>query len=1054
MAKKNLRTAKRAISVIMTAGLLINSVSIPSAAAEKTGADEPEVTVTVTVEKDKLIDESTDTETGDKKGENAIVTGPETTESHTEWQETGREEGGWGNDEEKSEYGTFEITESEPETVVETKTAEITKNPLDEGDVTLNLRPDGKEVSTGENSGYYVSVEELARDNIAVPESEEYTDDDGNQVTVTVTPKLNADNVVIGYEVEEKTTIRKTTDSQIGEKYEGTTTAGGSRIIAPIGYTEGTDDPVDILDDNGNKIGESVTETRAIKDKDGNITGYEVTTTTVKTEVVTGEPEAVENVDSESSTETLELPERPEGSVSTDAVSGITTTVTVEDVKDGEGNIIGYQTSTVKTDKNGKAIESESHTVYGTKVTIKKTCDAENSRKTTTTVTRTELVSSAVVEAEEELRFVEEKTDKTDTVETTVITEKETYQLVETETGVYFVYKGQMWPVTAITEDPKEQHGDVTTESIQPDMSLKPEGGFNTVDDSNHMRNPGEFTVSEGIIDGYDFQFAGYGLESAIRVNYEGGYRAHQFVLRDAEGNEHYVLCADLDTDAIQGESYNMENVETADYYKRDGAAEHINTIALNGYWGTESGTGSLDSVKSMLRDQKLNGSPQIREILKDMTEADIDSLTDGEALTATQAAIWYYGNSNGETEKNLSADGSVTGWVQVSGDGYIHKSDISKETKNVDTLYRFLISLEPDAFEDPTTKFIAEDNFASGASIVIKEQATDENGNARKDEKGNDLYNGSISFTIEMKPSAISGDMLVTVRDEYGKELAIRRIAGEGTEKKAVQTADADGNAVYTLEDLQIAEGVKINLNLHGTQNLEQGVYLYTAEVYDKSQTFVGISKGEREVNLTVDMKFEVEKPDAKLERTQSSETAVKTDSIVSTKTDLRTDSRMKTTETFGSVEEIDRTSTVRVYADITTTEVKTSVTEEERDWSREWEKEDNDDNGSDSDDDNESDDGGYEDEKEDGGRGSDSTDDGIDGSTASESRGDDSAPGVQVLGYTSELPEEDRTGDRKLAVLPMTGDPSGFWGFLSAWSGLGFFGLTFAEKKRRKDK
>lgn len=102
-------------------------------------------------------------------------------------------------------------------------------------------------------------------------------------------------------------------------------------------------------------------------------------------------------------------------------------------------------------------------------------------------------------------------------------------------------------------------------------------------------------------------------------------------------------------------------------------------------------------------------------------------------------------------------------------------------------------------------------------------------------------------------------------------------------------------------MENLPIAEGVKINLNLHGTQNLEQGVYLYTAEVFSDSQTFVGISKGIREVNLSVAMKFEVDEPITKLEKKNSSETTYEKDTIVSvsTKTDLRTDERVKTSVT-----------------------------------------------------------------------------------------------------------------------------------------------------------
>ena len=102
------------------------------------------------------------------------------------------------------------------------------------------------------------------------------------------------------------------------------------------------------------------------------------------------------------------------------------------------------------------------------------------------------------------------------------------------------------------------------------------------------------------------------------------------------------------------------------------------------------------------------------------------------------------------------------------------------REKENVNTLYKALINLEPDALEDPTTEFIDDDNFATKASIVIKDQVEDSKGNAVKDKKGNDLYNANLSFTIEMEPSAIAGDMIVTVKDEYGTTIASKRIAGK----------------------------------------------------------------------------------------------------------------------------------------------------------------------------------------------------------------------------------------------------------------------------------
>lgn len=75
-----------------------------------------------------------------------------------------------------------------------------------------------------------------------------------------------------------------------------------------------------------------------------------------------------------------------------------------------------------------------------------------------------------------------------------------------------------------------------------------------------------------------------------------------QFILVDAETGELITTyCADRSTYAQDGFSYNIENVEDAEYYTEEQAAM-IRTVAQNGYWGTETGVGSLDSVREMMR--------------------------------------------------------------------------------------------------------------------------------------------------------------------------------------------------------------------------------------------------------------------------------------------------------------------------------------------------------------------------------------------------------------------------------------------------------------------
>jgi hypothetical protein len=349
---------------------------------------------------------------------------------------------------------------------------------------------------------------------------------------------------------------------------------------------------------------------------------------------------------------------------------------------------------------------------------------------------------------------------------------------------------------------------------------------------------------------------------------YTGRKSVTQFELTDAEANKYYVLCADLSTVAKAGYGYNMVNVEDADYYDEEAAA-HIKAIALNGYWGTESGIGSLENVKELLRKEKAAGK-------NDLTNEQINSLTDGMALSITQAAVWTYGDSGSNT-----IDKSSLLRYYWQSDRAIDFLSVNQR-KVSDVLYQTLINLtddDPAAVKNETTTLITEDNFASEAAIVIRDKTE------KTDADGNDIYNADVSFTLEMQPSVINDDLIVTVKDNDGNVIGTKRLAGDnetsifGEAAYADSEIDENGNTVYTLRGLEIAEGVAITLNLTGTQHLNKGVYLYSAAVYDKTQTYVGVAEGTRNVNLAVNLKFEVEGPDIALSHTRKTTTVSETE-------------------------------------------------------------------------------------------------------------------------------------------------------------------------------
>ena len=371
---------------------------------------------------------------------------------------------------------------------------------------------------------------------------------------------------------------------------------------------------------------------------------------------------------------------------------------------------------------------------------------------------------------------------------------------------------------------------------------------------------------------------------------YDGysGSRAQNFMLMDANGNRVFGYCCDLVTGAVSGQWYSFSNLEDSDYYASEAAKDHIRSIAMNGYWGTsdipdEEGNyelGSLEYIKANLRaaiangeisatvlvpmrDVNNNGNVILGEdgkpIYTEMNILDVlDGLTEGEALLATQAAIWSY--SNGHQNALNGQDGSIV----VSPDWYrnhqIGYSKVEGEPLDdaggarVEFLYNWLINLET---EEDSTVVINDKNFVDDMSLTVGDKVQDNAANLDEN-TDNDVYEASLNFKLAFIPGA-DDDLLVriTYTDLDGNPVNIvRRLAGvnDGEESYLDIYPEADGT--YVLSGLKLSENedFDFDLRLEGTQYLEKGVYVYApVGGRDVSQTFVGIAEGERNVDVSV---------------------------------------------------------------------------------------------------------------------------------------------------------------------------------------------------------
>lgn len=408
------------------------------------------------------------------------------------------------------------------------------------------------------------------------------------------------------------------------------------------------------------------------------------------------------------------------------------------------------------------------------------------------------------------------------------------------------------WSLSGWMGDVKEgaNNGDLTYDTPQP--------GEKQFDKMNQWKDHlGKVHSDEGsgqpASQKNQLKYSGYGLQSTVMIGYWKGnkfYRpdfVHQFKLIDSEGNPHYAYCADLSTSAKENAEYELVNVLDSDYIELPENRKRLQAIAENGYWGTASGKGSLAAVKDLLDEN----SPYR------------DLIDDGIALAVTQAAIWTYGNRNGEKlgGNDFNKNGHTDRFLEYY---YPQKNIVSQlddaKWNAAKALYDALIRLKPSDAGNVT-------------DIITKEDI--KNATIRVSGKTENKYKTELSFTLSVNPKRINedGDNDVVLNIYNGnEETPLRsyklREAADASDSNHTFTVRYDqdtGEAIYTVNGLEFTADTSVTLNLSGKQKLNGGAYLFRSDVDGKqSQTFIGLVNGTstRDLDLNVTLGFHVEDP------------------------------------------------------------------------------------------------------------------------------------------------------------------------------------------------
>lgn len=350
---------------------------------------------------------------------------------------------------------------------------------------------------------------------------------------------------------------------------------------------------------------------------------------------------------------------------------------------------------------------------------------------------------------------------------------------------------------------------------------------------------------------------------------------ASQVALKNVEnGQYYYAYCIDSDTETVPGAWYKVSNIDECDYFPSEDSKNHLRAIVNNGYWGTESGTGSVKKIVESMK--AYYGDAQFTAIVDDKNNTAtfkvsdiISSLTEAEALAVTQAAIWSY--SNGALSVQDGKEGRLVKDIvpvyqprlndarpssRFYRKGTYGSDTVDQATKEsnarIQAMYQWLLSLIEEKGDETTV--INENNFLTQDGVKIEVGS-----------KAGSKYNVDLTFAI-VAEAGEGDDLIVKLIDAQGNVIRKARLAGDdSSDGEDFSTLIKNEDNSYTFKDVPMSANRELtfDLKLEGTQNLKRGVYVYTSPNTDDSNTFqtlVGIAEGAQRVGVYASLSFSFE--------------------------------------------------------------------------------------------------------------------------------------------------------------------------------------------------
>lgn len=322
------------------------------------------------------------------------------------------------------------------------------------------------------------------------------------------------------------------------------------------------------------------------------------------------------------------------------------------------------------------------------------------------------------------------------------------------------------------------------------------------------------------------------------------------------------AYCTDLLMSAVIDTAYERINLEDSTYYS-DEAAGHIRSILRNGFWVGRN-------VSDLARASGVTG------------------LTAAEALTATQAAIWYYSNAEGPgyypSLKNayhstVPFSEADSAWNEIKDPVTVDATEeaSSQTGARINAFYQYLINQDPTDAQSVIWSFSGEHVILSRKWQKMQEDGTTERptdlptnwkdilnnywemifgnwGAAEGNEEGTYYYQVLTRFKVKGTPKGVKNLTLRAVMNAEAEDGTMIEEVREFdlTDAKVIEGLTEEGSDYWTiafgtgLTAKEFENDPIVTLTLIGEQELEEDVYMYVPmdgeEGREMSQSMVGI--------------------------------------------------------------------------------------------------------------------------------------------------------------------------------------------------------------------